>query len=297
MKQPFSRFATLADVISPEFVEINKFMNEFHVKYGLTEHELTNKEQFPWSAGMLGNPAFYAARLWEFPFAILAAQLEPGMKVADIGCGMTAFTVYLKERAGCDVRGVDPDIFEDGIAHFGVSREFMRRTGLTILKGDFESIPLETNSQDRVFSISVMEHVPRHVQRRGAEEIARVLKPGGRAIITVDMSMHFFLNRPLDLIWDSGLVPLEPIDLRWPIQRFGMFLDTKLPADVFGMTLVKEDRQVETQFRQEDAPAPSIPAYQVPTLIKDPGPDERPLWRRTASGVLREVRKSLHGAK
>src|SRR5437879_2279588 len=98
--------------------------------------------------------------------------------------------------------------------HFGVSREFLDRTGLKVLQGDFNSIPLETGSQDRVFSISVMEHVEPHVRRRGIQEIARILKPGGRAIITVDMSMWFELNRPLDLIWDSGLTLLEPVDLR-----------------------------------------------------------------------------------
>ena len=108
MKQHFSRFATVEDVLSPEFVAINKIMDSLHVKYQLTDHKHVNIVQFPWSEGMLSVPAFYAARMWEFPFAVLAAELEKGMKVADIGCGMTAFIVYLKEQAACEVTGIDP---------------------------------------------------------------------------------------------------------------------------------------------------------------------------------------------
>jgi SAM-dependent methyltransferase len=157
------------------------------------------------------------------------------------------------------------------------------------------AIPLETDSQDRVFSISVMEHVEPEIRRRGIQEIARILKPGGRAVITVDMSMWFELNRPLDLIWDSGLMPLEPFSLRWPTCRFGMFSDSHLPADVFGMTLVKEDYQVETQYRRENEQVNSVSAYQVPALISHPVAVQRPLWWRAAGRLYHELRKTMHG--
>ncbi|MDX6443612.1 MAG: hypothetical protein QOH71_686 [Blastocatellia bacterium] len=48
----------------------------------------------------------------------------------------------------------------------------MDRTKLKIVKGKFEEIPLPSDSQDRVFCISVMEHVPPGVRRRGMQEIA-----------------------------------------------------------------------------------------------------------------------------
>lgn len=277
-----------------EYLSINKEIDRLYAAFDLSDHTDLNAERYPWSVGMLGKPAFYAARLWEYPFAILAADLSPGMKVADIGCGMTGFTVYLKEAAGCDVTGVDPDIFEEGNKYFthGVSQDFARRTGLRILKGDFEGIPLDTDSQDRVFCISVMEHVEPEVRRAGIQEIARILKPGGRAIITVDMSMvGFELNRPLDIVWDSGLTLLDPIDLRWPTLRFGKFSDSDLPADVFGMTLVKEDRQIETRYRNGDEQIETVPAFRVPTLISRPSGGVRPLWRRVGGRLIRKVRK------
>ena len=298
MKNSYSKFATVEDLTSAKFASINREMDALYTRFELSDHTDLNSERYPWSAGMLSKPAFYAARLWEYPFAILAADLTPGLRVADIGCGMTAFTIYLQQVAGCDVVGVDPDLFDAGVKYFahGVSREFIDRTGLNILKGDFDAIPLETDSQDRVFSISVMEHVPPDVRRRGIQEIARVLKPGGRAIITVDMSMWFELNRPLELVWDSGLSLVDPVDLRWPTRWFGMF-DSKLPADVFGMTLMKENREVETQYRKAGAKVETVAAHCVPTLIPRQPSSRLPLWRRVGGRLIREIRAAASTAR
>lgn len=290
----YSKFATVDDVKSPQYASIIKDLNQLNARYGLSDHTDLNASRYPWSIGMLSSPAFYAARLWEYPFAILTADLEPGMKMADIGCGMTAFTIYLKDYAGGEIVGVDPDVFESGTKYYahGVSQDFMNRTGLNIVKGDFDAIPLPSDSQDRVFCISVMEHVPPDVRRRGMQEISRILKPGGKAILTVDVSMWFELNRPLDLIWESGLTLVEPADLRWPVRRFGMF-DSKQPADVFGMTLLKEDRKVETQYRTADnVPVETVPAYRVPTLIPGAPVGNRPLWRRVGGSILRELKRT-----
>ena len=282
--------------MSPEFVSLNQALDDLSVRFNLADHSDLNAARYPWSEGMLRQPAFYAARLWEYPYALLAAELEPGMKVADIGCGMTAFTIYLKDHAGCEVTGVDPDVFEAGIKYkaHGVSQEFIARTGLTFLKGDLDAIPLEADSQDRVFSISVMEHVPPDVRRRGMQEIARVLKPGGRAVLTVDMSMWFQINRPLDLAWESGLNLFGAIDLRWPTRRFGMFSDeggAGLPADVYGITLVKDAGEVETQYRHGDEAVETVAPYRVPNLIPQPDSSPRPLLRRIGGRVLRGLRK------
>lgn len=278
--------------MSEEFSSINKHMDEITVSYGLADHSDVNPERYPWSEGMLSTPAFYASRLWEYPYSIISADLKRGMKAADIGCGMTAFTVYLKEVAGCDVIGVDPDVFDSGVKYkaHGVSREFLDRTGLRVLRGDMDSLPLDTDSQDRVFCISVMEHVPPDVRRRGMQEIARVLRPGGRAVLTVDMSMWFELNRPLDLVWDSGLTLLSPIDLRWPTRRFGMFSEGKRPADVLGLTLAKEEHTVETEYRVNGNHVASVRGYQVPALIPAPKPTDRPLWWRVARRAYHAVR-------
>jgi SAM-dependent methyltransferase len=154
-------------------------------------------------------------------------------------------------------------------------------------------VPLETDSQDRAFSISVMEHVAPDVRRRGMQELARILKPGGRAIVTVDMSMWFEMNRPLELVWESGLNFHGLVDMRWPTRRFGMFSDDPvagMPADVFGMVLLKDGGEVETQYRHGDERVEAIAPYRVPTLIPSSYSGPRPLWQRVGSRIKRELK-------
>jgi SAM-dependent methyltransferase len=275
-------------------------LDRISVDFQLPDHSDVNELRYPWSRGMLSKPSFYAARMWEYPYAILAAELSPGLKVADVGCGMTAFTIYLKEHAGCDVTGIDPDVFDAGLRYkgHGVSEEFIKRTGINFLRGDMTEVPLESDSQDRAFSISVMEHVPPDVRRRGMQELARILKPGGRAILTVDMSLWFEMNRPLELVYESGLNFHGLVDLRWPTRRFGMFSDDPvkgMPADVFGMVLLKDGGDVETHYRQREEPVETIAPYRVPTLIPPSDSGPRPLWKRVGSRIKRELGGTREG--
>ena len=124
-KKALSRFATVEETMSSEFMSINYVMSGINVEYKLPDHSDFNKERYPWSVGLLSVPSFYAARMWEYPFAILSGDPQPGMKCLDVGCGMTPFTVYLKNVAKCDVVGLDPDVFAAGIKYkcHGVSRE------------------------------------------------------------------------------------------------------------------------------------------------------------------------------
>lgn len=302
-----SRFASIEETLSEPFRAVARAIDDLVVRYQLPDHTELNRQRFPWAAGLLSTPAFYASRLWEYPYAVISAELEPGMTCADIGCGMTGFTPYLKEVAGCDVTGVDPDIFEEGIKYggHGVNQTFLRATGLNVRQGFMEALPLEDESQDRVFCISVIEHVPHDIARRGMQEMARVLRPGGRAIVTMDVNMWSEINRPLDLVWESGLTLPGGLDLRWPRRRFGIFADGQQPADVIGFVLYKEAATVETQYRNEGETVEEIPLHLVPTLLPHPAPSDaapaeptpRPLWRRVGGRLLREARKVGSGAK
>jgi len=195
---------------------------------------------------------------------------------------MTAFTIYLKEVGKYHVVGVDPDVFQSGIKYkgHGISLEFIKKTGLKIVKASMQNIPLLSNSFDRVFCLSVMEHVPLDIAKKGMQEIARILKPSGRAIITVDVNIFSEISKPLDLIWESGLLPLGEIDLKWPFHRFGIFCDGKQPADVFGMTVTKDEYTVEIQYRDQGRETAVIEGTLVPTLRKTPKISKWNYWFR-----------------
>lgn len=56
--------------------------------------------------------------------------------------------------------------------------------GLTYYQTSMTTIPLDDNSVDRVFSISVIEHCTSEVIKSFFAEASRILKPGGLFIIT-----------------------------------------------------------------------------------------------------------------
>lgn len=239
-----SEFATVEELQRPEYRKVAQKLEEIHVGLQLPTHEELNTEQFPWAHTEHPSGVQYAPRLWEYPYAILNADLKPGLRCADVGCGMTPFTVYLKDVAKCDVVGFDSDLYEEGYRFkaFGVNAAFVEKTGLNIVRSSAEKIEAEDNSFDRVFCLSVIEHLKGPVAIKGMQEMARILKPGGLAIITLDVNIFSTLCvvDPLSLVWNSGLVPYGCIDLKWPEKRLGWFCKNNEPADVMGLVLQKD---------------------------------------------------------
>lgn len=295
-----TRFATVEETLSSRYLTLVAKLNQITVDYQLPDHSALNAVRFPWSEGHLGTPALYASRMWEYPYALLAAELEPGMRCADIGCGMTAFPIFLKNEAGCEVTGVDPDLFDKGMVYLGhgVNREFIAKTNLDIVQARMQRLPLETDSFDRVFCLSVIEHLPPELIRKGVQEMARTVKPGGRLILTVDVCMHQAACQPLDLIWESGLLPVGAFDLQWPERRFGMLDPERGPLDVLGIVLEKVEGQVATEYAGTgQMPPPLVSHYQIPTLKYAPnhGGKQPSLLRRAVGRLVRAGKTLLHG--
>ncbi len=240
-----SRFATTGEVFSPRFQKINDIMSALNREFDLSDHQDVNEQCYPWSAKLYAQPQVYGSRYWEFPYAILSAGLEAGMTCADLGCGRTPFTIYLEREAHCDVTGFDPDVFDCGTRHkaFGVDEEFLRRTGLKVQKSGMDHLATEDSSFDRVFCLSDIEHVEEATARKGIQEMARVLKPGGRLIVTMDVEIFvtYCEADPFSLVWDSGLFPVGRLDLQWPRKRIGNGYTKGRPADVIGLVLEKRD--------------------------------------------------------
>lgn len=109
---------------------------------------------------------------------------DPRYDVADIGTG----TGYLaKGLAGYahKVWAVD-----SSAAMLEVARQELRQTGLAniaFLEGDALDLPLPDNSQNMVFANLLLHHVTE--PSIAVKEMFRILKPGGRTIIT-DVDLH-----------------------------------------------------------------------------------------------------------
>ena len=112
------------------------------------------------------------------------AALKPGETVLDVGCGTGTLLIAAKRRIGASGRafGIDPS--PEMIAR---AQKKARRLGADIAFqiGIVESLPFPEAYCDAVLSTLMIHHLPADVRERGAQEIARVLKPGGR-VLAVD---------------------------------------------------------------------------------------------------------------
>jgi SAM-dependent methyltransferase len=99
-------------------------------------------------------------------------QLE-GARALDLGCGLGMYTTRLVE-SGALATGLEIDWARALEA---------RARGLDVIAAVGEALPFASGSIDAILSHEVLEHVAD--DHASAREIARVLAPGGRAIIFV----------------------------------------------------------------------------------------------------------------
>lgn len=93
--------------------------------------------------------------------------------VADVGAGSGAFSAQLfQAEAIVSAIEIDPD-------KVAAAREKLP-SGIAVLEGRAEALPLADGSQDLLCYFFSFHHVPREVQPRALQEACRVLTPGGR---------------------------------------------------------------------------------------------------------------------
>jgi SAM-dependent methyltransferase len=119
----------------------------------------------------------HPGKRWEYPWALERAALAPESRVLDAGCGDSIFPVYLA-RQGHQVTAVDLEFTGTlGDLH-GVPIEYVR--------ADLCRLPQPDGSFDAVFCISVIEHLPEPRIPLAIQELRRVLRPGGKLLLTTD---------------------------------------------------------------------------------------------------------------
>ena len=110
-----------------------------------------------------------------------------GMRVLDLGCGegRHSFEAY---RRGADVVAVDRNATDlattrEWCAAIRAAGEAPACASATAVRADLRALPFPDESFDRVIAAEVLEHIPD--DRTAMAELARVLRPGGRAAVTV----------------------------------------------------------------------------------------------------------------
>ncbi len=147
----------------------------------LVERRTKSQEFFSSSAGQWDRvrDELFGDR---FHFAALAAFAGSDWTVGDLGCGTGQVAAVLAPF-------VARVIAVDGSAAMlqAAKKRLQGTDNVELRRGDLESLPIDDARLDAATLMLVLHHVPE--PERALAEVARVLKPGGRAMI-VDMLPH-----------------------------------------------------------------------------------------------------------
>jgi len=121
---------------------------------------------------------------------------------------------------------------------------------LNIEQGDARCLPLESESVDFLFTFAALEHVPE--VERAFQEIARVLKPGGVALISPAWNCRPWTVRKLQIRPYSDLSPLEMIEkLLIPLRNnLAYRAAMSMPARIQRELLYLFKRKVPLQYKR-----------------------------------------------
>src|SRR5262249_40042818 len=134
---------------------------------------------------------FWAMRKLEYGFVTrnirqLEEQAGRSLRVLDAGCGVVPLCNWMSRR-GHQVTALDP--CRDDIEFLaGNNLNAFYGSNVSYLIGRCEQLPFASGTFDVVTCASVLEHIAPGNDRVALWEMARVLKPGGRLLLTFDVS-------------------------------------------------------------------------------------------------------------
>jgi SAM-dependent methyltransferase len=154
-------------------------LTPYFAKYGKRgAYHWEHLSKFPWK-----HNCYTASR---YSLVLEASQIRPGEQVLDLGCGDGALT-YLLHLQGAICTGIEPDETGRALAE----AMFHKKGGQAKYLGDLADV--SSDSQDVVICSEVIEHV--EDSENLLRDAKRVIKPGGRIIISTPIRMTEF---PLD---------------------------------------------------------------------------------------------------
>lgn len=161
------------------------------------------------------------SRAWEYPWAVIEAGLAPAaagrLRLLDVGGGGSPFGPWLATR-GHEVHVADPSLDQGRDFAWDPKRGVYRNARTVAKRAVFallgvrslwglpggaaddgslhyhafgaQALGFPDAHFDRVFCLSVIEHIPHDLWPACVREFERVLRPGGRLVMTMDMETH-----------------------------------------------------------------------------------------------------------
>ena len=149
---------------------------------------------------ILGAGAFARrSKLWESTFELVKTQVKDGKRVLDVGCGDGRFLAALTGK-GIDYVGIDncEELIEKARRNLEIrSLRSLKLRNCRFKFGNILDLRFDDESFDVVLCIAVLHHIPsRELQFKALCEMRRILKPGGKLIMT-----NWMLLREIYKLW------------------------------------------------------------------------------------------------
>ncbi len=161
-------------------------------------------------------------------WALRLSDPRPGLRLLDVSCGIGRL-VDIAAKQG--LKAVGLDLSRTAVT---VARSNGGRGDLVV--GDAERLPFPDDCFDRVINLGSLEHYQN--PDRGAAEMARVLRPGGKAVVLLPNS---FAYHHVLYVWRTGRV----FDDGQPLQRYGTQADWR---DLLERNGLGVERAVKYQY-------------------------------------------------
>ncbi len=143
---------------------------------------------------------YVGSHTWHNSIRVLSkfGDFQPGNRVLDAGCGWGRLMLgILKEYCDLDITGVDlsNEALDIGRSILG---DGLKKNRVSWAQGNLEHLPFGDEEFDMVYSARVFQHLNHPAD--GAQELIRVLKPGGRFVVFIQNKLC-----PLNVTYYSRL--------------------------------------------------------------------------------------------
>ena len=198
----------------------------YHYDVGNEFFALFLDESMTYSCGIFSRGAQTLAQAQQTKLELVAGKLDlqPGMRVLDVGCGWGSFAIHVAREHGVDVVGItlsdaQAQLARERVAQAGVAEK------VEIRVQDYRRLP--AGSFDAIASIGMSEHVGERQIDVYAQTLFNLLRPGGKllnhAIAALDPAAT-----PLDDLFSTRYVfpdgePLSLSRVQLALERAGFW--------------------------------------------------------------------------
>jgi ubiquinone/menaquinone biosynthesis C-methylase UbiE len=206
---------------SKEFYDIEEFSNRFLSQFEADLRYYARK----W----VKDPLHNWSRQWEYPFVLSRLQsnmkMDEAVRVLDAGSGVTFFPYYLKNKNNfLDINCCDSD---ESLENIFKKINNQSQNKIDFSCSDLKKTIFKDNFFDVVYCISVLEHTQNYIEI--IDEFYRIIKPGGKLIITFDVS----IDEKFDINLEEGERFLEVLTKKFDNEEY-------LPIDLHSQVLVTD---------------------------------------------------------